>query len=113
MSRSHVSRWLLITILLVGLVALATPAWARGGHGGFYGGHGYYGGHGGYYSGHAYYGGHSYYRPHYYGHWYTPSWHSYAWPYGYGYSAPAAAYWYPAMPSYNAWAVSGWGGGCR
>jgi hypothetical protein len=112
MFHSLTSRWLLIPVLLLGLVALASPAWA---HGGFSGGHGYYGGRGGYYSGHGYYGGHSYYSPYYYGHSYSPSWYGYGSPYAYSYdySAPAATYSYPATSPDYAWTPSGSGSGCR
>jgi hypothetical protein len=109
MFRPFASRWLLTAVLVLGLVALASPASAHGGfgggHGGFYGGHGYYGRHGGYY------GGHGYYSPYYYGRSYAPSWRGYGWPYGSG----AALYgWtpYPTTSYYYGWAPSRWGGRC-
>lgn len=112
MFRPLTSQWFLSAVLLIGLVTLASPAWA---HRGFSGGH-WSGGHG--YSGHGYYGGHSYYRPYYDGHSYTPRWHSYGVPYGY--SVPAYGgtpypppYSYPATSSDYARARVGSGGGCR
>ena len=118
MFRPLTYRQVLIAALLVGLVTLASAAWA---YEGFSGGH-WYGGDS--YYGHGYYGGHSYYSPNYYGQAYTPSWQSYAWPYGYGATAyagtpyPAAhsyptAYSFPATSSHSAWGPWRSGGGCR